>query len=407
MVTTSKRGRKGRSRGLPNNSNRRVFPDELLWEILLRLPIKSLMKFKCVSKLWRSIILNPLFANAYRCGFRGILVCDPFDTPRLSPAKNFFYISFDGLISHHVTVEHGRRMGSTDVVNGLVCFFYANYSCLYNIATRQSMDLPLSVYEGASAGYHLGFDPVNKLYKLLKTCAIYDKYLDGGELDGEIDCVNMVTNLNCEILTIGVDKSWRSIDPPPWEIIHRSLCINGALYWAVSREKPDGFSDHLIAFHLSEEKFQFGIPKPDEPNGERRHYRMPQFAPKLALFTSSAEIRNGTTYIDSWIICNSDGDGDWEADHNFDIPASNYDHYNFIPGGVLPDGKVVIWDTYGTMSGMDFLIPFYLYDPVEKKLTKMVIRKCRSKSSSKIFRQHYITGFLSYHEENIISLYAI
>ncbi|KAL3515775.1 hypothetical protein ACH5RR_022677 [Cinchona calisaya] len=96
------------------------------------------------------------------------------------------------------------------------------------------MDLPLSEYEAGSCGYHFGFDPINKLYKLLKTCAIYEED-EHDDFDGEnLYVATLIRNLNCEILTIGVDKSRRRIDFPPWEIIDRSVCINGALYWLVS-----------------------------------------------------------------------------------------------------------------------------------------------------------------------------
>ncbi|KAL9409366.1 hypothetical protein AB3S75_047707 [Citrus x aurantiifolia] len=37
--------------------------DDLLTEILLRLPIKSLLKFKSVSKHWLSLISNPVFCH--------------------------------------------------------------------------------------------------------------------------------------------------------------------------------------------------------------------------------------------------------------------------------------------------------------------------------------------------------
>jgi len=39
-------------------------PDELITQILLRLPVKSLIRFKSVSKSWCSLISNPSFAKS-------------------------------------------------------------------------------------------------------------------------------------------------------------------------------------------------------------------------------------------------------------------------------------------------------------------------------------------------------
>ncbi|CAI9105754.1 OLC1v1004755C1, partial [Oldenlandia corymbosa var. corymbosa] len=47
---------------------------EVFWEILMCLPVKFLMRFKCVCKLWLSMILNPSFARIYRGGFKGLLL---------------------------------------------------------------------------------------------------------------------------------------------------------------------------------------------------------------------------------------------------------------------------------------------------------------------------------------------
>lgn len=46
-------------------SNSRNLPQEIITDILSRLPVKSLFHFKCVSPSWKSLISDPYFANTH------------------------------------------------------------------------------------------------------------------------------------------------------------------------------------------------------------------------------------------------------------------------------------------------------------------------------------------------------
>ena len=42
-----------------------ILPDEIVFDILLRLPVQALMRFKSVSKSWRDIISDPCFIRSH------------------------------------------------------------------------------------------------------------------------------------------------------------------------------------------------------------------------------------------------------------------------------------------------------------------------------------------------------
>ena len=55
-------GRRLRSCKLRASSNNNLsLPEELLEEILVRLPVKSLLRFRCVQKSWSTLVQNPTF----------------------------------------------------------------------------------------------------------------------------------------------------------------------------------------------------------------------------------------------------------------------------------------------------------------------------------------------------------
>lgn len=157
-----------------------LIPDELIWEILTRLPVKSLMRFKCVSRSWLSMITDPSFAMADRGGIGSILVCEPF-FHKLSLQRCYYCVSHRPTLS----LPHGgsRRQedGSHRSCEGPCMFLLSE---LFMVVQHRNPRKP-----GTSC-----FN--ERLFSIF--------FPNFGRL--------FVQHLKCEILTLGVDSTWRIID---------------------------------------------------------------------------------------------------------------------------------------------------------------------------------------------------
>ncbi|CAI9103381.1 OLC1v1001847C1 [Oldenlandia corymbosa var. corymbosa] len=245
---------------------------ELVQEILSYLPAKSLMRFKSVCRSWRSIILDPPFARSHnrRGSSPRFLISSIFRFP--GSDIDFFNVNLE---DQRISVDHTfhghqqRGIICSNQVNGLVCFYYSDDhpSYLHNIATRETVQLPApSKGEDYRHSFHLGFDPVTKLYKLVKiNCLLeYQHY-----------------SINCEILTLGDGSPWRTIDSPPWKLLlSRCECYNGVLCWD---EDPE--DSRIVGFDLSNERF-FDFPKPTQ---RYKDSRLLYFGPGLSMSTRDVE----------------------------------------------------------------------------------------------------------------------
>ncbi|CAI9088375.1 OLC1v1022684C1 [Oldenlandia corymbosa var. corymbosa] len=222
-----------------------LLPLYLISEILKKLPVKSLIRSKCVSRAWLSIISDPSFAMDYSSGSRILVIAQPNDVPDFNPrySHSFICVSLDGggncndMFLHHEVVhgdceEHMKKC--TNIVKGLVCFYRGQDCWMYNITTREMVQLPPPISTHAHdhhVVFHFGFDLVNKRYKLLRTCP---------------SCPHV------EILTIGVDSCWRTIVGAlsPQDIGTRGASyLGGCLCWM------DNLGKQLTCFPLAHEKF--------------------------------------------------------------------------------------------------------------------------------------------------------
>lgn len=57
-------------------------PEDIIFDVLSRLPVKTLCRFRCVSKTWRALISSPAFASAQASRAAAPLVAGVFGTPR-------------------------------------------------------------------------------------------------------------------------------------------------------------------------------------------------------------------------------------------------------------------------------------------------------------------------------------
>ncbi|XP_019159372.1 PREDICTED: putative F-box protein At3g52320 [Ipomoea nil] len=263
-----------------------ILPEEIIVLILSKLPAKSLVRFKCVSKFVCSLIVDHSFADLHR------------NWSLTLPSRIRILISLPTAMGHpcggyhlYFTINYSeenqgmfypnrlrymnedpklyKKFYISSSVNGLICF--CPYSLLkdsiviHNLSTRQYISLPRScrrVSRSESIRMQafglLGFDSISKRYKVLKSVLYYTKRPS-----------RLRRWVKHYVFTLGVDESWRS-----WREIHSSstyypytfynnhfyshtnVHIDGVIYFLNSYNKGE-----IVAFDVRSENFQ-AIPPP-------------------------------------------------------------------------------------------------------------------------------------------------
>ncbi|PIN12079.1 hypothetical protein CDL12_15316 [Handroanthus impetiginosus] len=216
----------GGSIPLPN------LPEEIITEILLRLPVKALLKFRCVSKLWLSLISSPQFIkthlkistknNIYSHN-RLILSSGPrpnvFHTFSLNPKIDEYSYVDTLLFDYPLSVDQDERIRIVGSCNGLVCgVLDLGNVVLWNPSTRKLKKLPNS---GSLRGTHYGFgyDESNDDYKVVQTYWI-DR--DPDVYETRVEVYSSRTN------------SWRFVNWPGGYIFDGpGVFVKGAIHWKV------------------------------------------------------------------------------------------------------------------------------------------------------------------------------
>ncbi|GMJ01872.1 hypothetical protein like AT3G06240 [Hibiscus trionum] len=255
----SQRGRKqaAAATGRQPNPMKHV-PEDIIVGILSRQPVKSLCRFKCVSKVWRNLISGSQFVklqlnqsiNSNRLTY---VLYIWLDFPRR------LELDYESLVSGHEVKARAdeswfgltllfwnrRVLGSC---NGLLCVAFAPPTtiALVNPSTRESKMIyscygPQNDQNSLAGGF--GYDALHDDYKVVKI----------NHRMGSI-CVYSLKN-----------SAWSCIRVFPHEIIGDSVHLNGVIHWITCYDSEA--APCITAFQLTKQEFSRRIPTPRSHDG--------------------------------------------------------------------------------------------------------------------------------------------
>ncbi|EOA14347.1 hypothetical protein CARUB_v10027527mg [Capsella rubella] len=357
-----RRGRRIRRRRGDDVAARRI-PMDLLIGILTRLPAKSLMRFKCVSKQWSSLIRCRYFSNCYDLtvaskprlyigfvGEAGDSALLSFSSSSSSSAE-----SFD--LETTILGVGGQYMDVT--LRGLILYTVCAKACIYNPTTRQSVTLPAvnhSIFaeEGLrkSIRYFLGHDPVLDQYKVVCTVVVFSKDFE------------RITSEHW-VFVLEAGGSWKRIEFDQHH--HRpgitGPCINGVIYYLASTST---YKRRIVySFDVRSEEFNM-IRVPDVLYEFGEWVEVKEYCGKPAIINYTDFLEKGL--LDLWILEDA---GEWSRKSLGLQPCQMHlldDIDEIDVDGITLNGEVV-------MSPAPWSNPYYFlyYDLQKNHLRKVLI----------------------------------
>ncbi|XP_058198515.1 F-box/kelch-repeat protein At3g06240-like [Rhododendron vialii] len=282
---------------------RRNLPPEIIADVLSRLPVKPLCRFKCVSPSWNSLISSPNFAQTHfnrthtgnpdRHLLRNIIL-------QSTNGQDLYIVDLTANVPFAAKLDlpslqppEDKRVDVLGSCDGLLLFFHTGRSnfFLVNPSTRECKKLPslpfvLNPGHGFySCLYGVGYDSSTDDYKVV-ILSYYDESESYPLSDTMIVTVySLKTN------------AWRRIQDNQY-IIHEGitfgLYFNGCLHGFFWR---DG-SYLVLAFDLADEIFR-EVPLPASwVNNETRTYELAVVWGCLCLVS----IQRGSRQIEVWTM---------------------------------------------------------------------------------------------------------
>ncbi|KAF8053466.1 hypothetical protein N665_1412s0008 [Sinapis alba] len=264
-----------------------IIPLDLIVEILLKVPTKSVASLVFVSRKWLTLIRGKDFINLYLSRSSPRLLLAVFGN---NVEEQFLQTcsQVDPSSDHHrldITPHKDDLDAFSPPIRGLFCRQMGSKIMIGNPSTGQLLTLPRVKTTRRGILSLFGYDPVNDVYKVL--CMTI--------LQGRQRRESRVVSEEHQVYTLGgAQRKWRMIEckhphlpPPPPCVITKGICINGVLYyyaWIKSEAS-------LISFDLISEEFNA--------------IKLPEDIPCIVNYTGKVAIttwptRNGEVHL--WIL---------------------------------------------------------------------------------------------------------
>ncbi|KDP34888.1 hypothetical protein JCGZ_09176 [Jatropha curcas] len=241
------------------SNSQNILPKDLAIDILTLLPVKSLMRFKCVSKSWCATIRSSDFISQH---FKKKNSCHLLVHYYVSPYADdlvelFLDETLEDLSHQHfgLPIPFSKLHGPC---NGIFCVSDGSSYALWNPATKELQHLPATLAKPSlpvpltSGGDICGFglDPITNNFKVL----VIQGFLSEYHFFAQVMLHTFGTNVWRE-LEIGQDYSLPHGTLSQDYVVTSSSCytfLNGVHYWLASHN----FDNRILSFHMSNDEFQ-------------------------------------------------------------------------------------------------------------------------------------------------------
>ncbi|KAI9162302.1 hypothetical protein LWI28_025938 [Acer negundo] len=235
-------------------------PQDIIVDILCRIPVKNLLRFRCVSKPWCKLIDGPDFiklhlAKSTSNQTQTFLI--------LKHSKNLYWVSLDSLESASELDQplmcYNHCVKVLGSCNGLLCIRnIVDDVAFWNPSTKKHRVLPfLSLerkrYSGNSVCnvcvYGFGYDSVHDDYKLVRVAQFSSVESESRYFESEVKVFSLVRN------------HWKRIGDMNY-VFHypgtNGVFACGCLHWVVSRnvEVKDKVYNIVVALDLAVEDYK-------------------------------------------------------------------------------------------------------------------------------------------------------
>ncbi|GAB2231543.1 hypothetical protein Droror1_Dr00010551 [Drosera rotundifolia] len=229
-------------------------PMDLIVNVLARMPVKSLMRFKCVSRSWYDLISDRGFVQLH---LKRSLETNS-RTSIVIGNQSLYSLDLENINScTEIYNDLGGLMRFPSIVgscNGLLCLAYNDPKrtlVLYNPYSRMYKKVPPSSNElkGHSliiqnGNFGFGYDSAHDDFKIVSILQF-----PGMEGFGYRNAAYVYSMNN---------DSWESIEPPPCLFLCHATTpalVNGVLYW-IGVDYPGSYSYcSVVGFSLSDQSF--------------------------------------------------------------------------------------------------------------------------------------------------------